>query len=177
MKRIKSTPQDEITLRDKTANPADRASSASKLAFDGLREQVNPVLDNWLRDSDPLLRSESVWMLIARFGNQKYIDEAINMVHRDSDYVVRGTAVRALTLFAKEIIGGERHRDQIIKELFISLLNDKDELVQKDSYEGLYRLITKKELKDDKDYFDLNKDVDWDLLQPYLEKYNLQRSE
>ncbi len=52
---------------------------------------------------------------------------------------------------------------------------EEDEVIQRKSYQSLYEIITMKLLQFDKDEFDRERDVDWNLLLPYLEKYSLQK--
>ncbi len=175
MKRIKSTQNDEIVLRNESVPPADRVSAATVLASDGFGREIFPVLEEWLNHSHFLLRGEAIWMILSGFGHQKYVQKAIQMLHQDSNWSVRKYASLALSDFSKEYIAGKKYEEQIIEQLLISLLNDEDEFVQRDSYKGLYKLITDNVLTFDKDSFDRNRDVDWNLLRPYLEKYKLKK--
>lgn len=177
MKRTKSTLEDEIMLLNENASPPDRVNSMKKLASDGFGDKVHPVLDDWLSHSHFLLRDAAVSMLLISWGQQKYLGKVIEMLHNDTDWSVRGTAATALSNFSKEYVEGKKYEEQIIKELLISLLNDEDEFVQRDSYKGLYKLIKGERERSDENEFTRNQDVDWKMLQPYLEKYNLQRSE
>ncbi len=174
MKRIKSTPQDEIILRDENVSPPDRINSMKKLASDGFGDEIHPTLDNWLNHPHFLLRDAAISMLLNSWGQQKYVNKTVEILHNDTDWSVRGTAATALANFSKEFTEGSKYQQKIIEELLISLLNDEDEFVQRDSYKGLYRIITGNNLGD-KDEFDRNQDVSWEMLKPYLEKYDLQK--
>ncbi|MBA4124418.1 MAG: HEAT repeat domain-containing protein [Acidobacteria bacterium] len=175
MKRVKSTQYDEIILRDESTSPADRVSAATVLASDGFGQEIFPVLEKWLNHSHFLLRAEAIWMILSGFGHQKYVEKAIQMLHNDDNWSVRKYASLALSDFSKEYVEGKKYEEQIIKELLISLLNDEDGFVQRDSYKGLYKLIKGKRERSDENEFDRNRDVDWDLLLPYLDKYGLQK--
>lgn len=175
MKRIKSTLEDEIMLLDENASPPDRVNSMKKLASDGFGDKIHPVLDNWLNHSHFLLRDAAVSMLLVSWGQQKYVGKVIEMLHNDTDWSVRGTAATALANFSKEFIEGSKYEQKIVGELLISLLKDEDEFVQRDSYKGLYKLIKGECERSDENEFARNRDVDWDLLQPYLDKYGLQK--
>lgn len=175
MTRVKSTDKDEIILRDEKASPAERISAATVLASDGFGREIFPVLEKWLNHSHFLLRGEAVWMILSGFGHQKYVEKAIQMLHHDENWSVRQYASLALAEFSKDYIEGRKYLERIIKELLISLLNDQDEFVQRDSYKGLYKLIKSENEFSNKNEFNKNRDVDWNLLQPYLDKNNLQR--
>jgi len=175
MKRVKSTPQDEIILADENANPVERSSSATKLLSDGYGKVVVPVLEQWFEHRESILREDAVSLLLASLGHEKYVDKAIKILHSDTDYVVRHDAARGLAKFCVDFIEGKKYENQINKELLLALVQDNEPYVQKECYKGLCRIITGKNLKEDKDSFDLNQDVNWNLLQPYLDKYGLQK--
>lgn len=177
MKRLKSTPEDERILKDEAANPADRASAAESLAFDGFGKQLHPVLDEWLTSSEFILRNHAISMLLGIWGHKKYLNEGLNFLHSDEHWLVRKGSSIALLKFAQEFIEGEKYKNQIMKELLISLIQDENQFVQKSSYKCVYQLITGRKLNVDEDYFDRNRDANWDLLQPYLDKYNLSKPE
>lgn len=179
MKRIKSTTEDEKILTDQNADLVERSSSAKKLLSDGYGEVVVPVLEQWLNHKEASLRDDAVSLLLASLGHEKYVGKAIEMLHNDPDDIVRGDAARGLALFCAEFIEGEKHEEQIVKELLLALLQEEDLFIQRDCYKGLCRIIKNEDWKyyDEKDYFDRNQDVDWRMLQPYLEEYNLQKSE
>ena len=48
-------------------------------------------------------------------------------------------------------------------------------LFNRESYQWICNIIKKTEKSSDNDLFNLKTDVDWTLLQPYLDKYDLQR--
>lgn len=175
MKRVKSTPQDEAILRDETANPADRASAATRLASDGFGKEIFPVLDNWLSHSSFILRDEAVSILLGVWGHEKYVGRIIEMLNNDSHWLIRKSASQSLATFIEKFAEGEKYKAQVIEELLKSLLDDEKDFVQKKSYEGLYKLIKNERPREDNDSFDRNQDVDWILLQPYLEKYALNK--
>lgn len=177
MNRIKSTLKDEQILLDETANPADRASAAESLAFDGFGKQIHPVLDEWLISSEFILRNQAISMLLGIWGHRKYLNTGFNLLHSDEHWLVRKGSSIALSKFAREFIEGTKYRDQIIRELISSLIKDENQFVQKNSYKCVYELITSKKFNMDKDYSDRSQDVDWNLLKPYLEKYSLNKPE
>lgn len=175
MIRNKSTLEDELILNDETANPADRASAAESLASDGFGKKLHPILDKWLNHSEFILRNEAIWLLLGAWGHQKYFNKAIDMLKNDSHWIVRKGVASYLVSFTQDFIEGEKYERQIMKELILSLLNDEDEFVQRNCYKNLHQLIRKEKLKEDKNHFDCEKDVDWEMLEPYLKKYDLQK--
>jgi hypothetical protein len=175
MKRIKSTLEDEQLLVNESANPADRASAAESLASDGLIDIVSPILKQWLEHSEPMLREEAITLLLGGFGYEQYVEKAILMLHNDPYWLTRGDAAFALSSFATRFKSAEKYKDKIIKELLRSLISEEDKVIQRKSYQSLYEIITTKLLQFDKDEFDRNCDIDWNLLQPYLDKYGLQK--
>lgn len=177
MKRVKSTPEDEKILLDENADLAGRSSSAKKLLSDGYGEIVIPVLEEWLYNQESSLREDAVSLLLASLGHEKHVEKAIEMLHNDPDETVRSNAARGLTLFCVNFIEGEKYEERIVKELLITLLQNDDTFVLQDCYKGLHVIIKKEKWKysDEKDLFNRNQDVDWNLLQPYLDKYDLHK--
>jgi hypothetical protein len=175
MNRKKSTPQDEQILVDETADPVERSSSATRLLSDGYGKMVVPVLEKWFDSEQYMLRQDAVSLLLASLGHEKHLDKGIKMLHNDEDYSVRCDAARGIGKFCLDFIEGEKYENQIIKELLIALITDGDEFVQRDSYKWICNIIRKTEKSSDSDSFNLKTDVDWNLLQPYLDKYGLQR--
>jgi hypothetical protein len=177
MNRIKSKLEDENLLVDETADPVDRSSAATKLLSDGYGRAVVPVLEQWFDSKEFILRQDAVSLLLASLGHEKYLDRGIRMLHLDENWSVRCDAARGIGTFCLDFVEGEKHEEQIIKELLSALLSDKDEFVQQECYKWLNKLIHKSTQKyeEEKDSFHLQTDVDWNLLQPYLDKYSLQR--
>jgi hypothetical protein len=177
MKRIKSKPEDEQILTDESIDAPTRIDSMIRLAFDGFSDLIHPVLDKWLTNPYFLLRSEAIQMLLEFWGHQKYVPIAENMLFDDSEWLVRKTASRSLSAFALKFIEGEKYEERITSSLLESLVRDESIFVQRQDYEGLLKILKIKNSVGEIDYFDRNRDVDWSLLQPYLEKYNLSKPE
>lgn len=177
MNRVKSTLEDEQILADEAADPVERGSSARKLLSDGYFDTAFPILAQWFDHPESTLREDAISLLLGSLGHQKYVGKVIEMLHTDSSDFVRGDAANSLSNFCVDFVEGEKYEEQIIKELLVGLLKDEDSFVQKHCYNGLYKIIKKERWKlyDEIDYFDRNRDVDWNLLQPYLEKYGLQK--
>lgn len=176
MKRIKSKPEDEQILVNESIDAPTRIDSMVRLAFDGFGDYIHPVLNSWLTHPDFLLRSEAIQMLLEFWGHQKYVPIAEDILLTDSEWLVRKTASRSLSTFAIKFIEGKKYEEQIIKSLLYSLIRDEDIFVQRQDYEGLLKILKIKNPVEDLKHFDRERDVDWNQLEPYLEKYNLQKT-
>lgn len=174
MKRVKSTPKDDLILVDESAPPTERESAASRLTFDGFFSLVEPELRKWLSHPNFLLRSKAIIILIGRMGKEAYFKNALEMLHSDKNWSVRCDAAYSLKQFVTNFRVNDQIKENSIKELLSALLSDKEEFVQQSSYKALLELIKNESLKDN-DSFDKENDVDWNLLEPYLEKYDLQK--
>ena len=177
IKRVKSSPEDNLILLDETADVNDRENSATRLAFDGFFDLLRPVLDKWLINSEFLLRSRAITFFLGRIGDEKYYEKAVQMLQEDSNWIVRKSSIEALRTFSADFDKGKDYIQRTIKEMLYTLINDQDEAVQAKSYQVLHELITGKnwDIYEHINYFDCQRDVDWKLLQPYLEKYNLKK--
>lgn len=97
-------------------------------------------------------------------------------MHGSPDEFVRMTAANSLGSFVVAFEVGQKHKERVLQELLKQFLIDEDSSVQKWCYEQIVRIIKDKRVSEDMpNQFDFNRDVDWNLLQPYLEKYNLQK--
>jgi hypothetical protein len=177
MNRKKSTSEDEIILVNENADPIERSSAAKKLLSDGYGEIVIPVLEKWFDSPEFALREDAVSLLLASLGHEKHLNKGILMLHSDKSWSVRSDAARGIGAFCVDFFEGEKYEEQIIKELIVALIKDDEEFVQQECYKWLKIIINKEKQRfgDEKDSFNLQTDVDWNLLQPYLSKYGLQR--
>lgn len=177
MIRKKSRPQDELIILDETIDQVERASAASRLASDGFGKNIHPVLDQWLSNSQYILREEAISLLLGGFGFDRYINKAIDLLKNDPEWQVKCTAASALVTYVTYSEKAHKYEDKIKSELLKSLLTDANHIVQKRVYEYAYKMITGRSLFLEAYEFDRNQDVDWNLLQPYLEKYGLSKPE
>lgn len=177
MRRNKSNPKDEIILTDINSDPIERSSSARKLLSDGYEKIVVPVLEEWLDHNEWSLRDDAVSLLLAGLGREKHFNRAVEFLHRDPNETVRASAARGITIFCAESIEGEKYEKQVIKELLLALIQDEDMFVQQNCYKGLLRIINKVEWSyyDEKYTFDRQTDIDWKMLQPFLDKFGLDK--
>ncbi|MBA3438729.1 MAG: HEAT repeat domain-containing protein [Pyrinomonadaceae bacterium] len=170
--RYKSKPEHDRLVRDEAADPIERASAMSLLAFDQLYE-FEPVAAEWLQHREAFLRAEAVKVLVGRWDKVAYLDEAMRLLHFDPEWVVRAGAAFALSQFIELSKQSDQYKEQIVRELVRALLQDKDWKVQESIYQGLWKV-----LKFGSTYnyssgkFDRDRDVDWELLKPYLDDQN-----
>jgi len=172
MQRLKSTPQEDLILVDESASSEDRESAVNRLAFDGCFSILEPELEKWLNHKDFILKGKALKVLLGRMGKEKYIDEAIEILQSDKNWSVRTDFAYALKQLAGKFEIKADVKEKVVKALTTALMNDEEPFVQQSSYAALLELIKGK--KNESDSFDREKDVDWEILQPYLKKYDLQ---
>lgn len=175
MIRKKSKLEDEQIVRDESVDQVERASAALRLASDGFGKDLHPILDKWLDDPNFILRSEAINLLLGSWGFEKYLKKGVEMLQKDQRWEVKCAAASALKSFATNFDKGEKYKTTILKKLFESLLNDENKIVQKRVYEYIYNIITHKKIFIESYEFDEQRDINWNLLEPYLEKFNLQK--
>lgn len=167
MQRFKSSPADDLLVRDKTARPVDRTSAITRLVFDGFND-IEPLLADMLKDDSYLLRAQAVKALIGSWGRSEYLNDAKRLLRSDPEWLVRSDAAFALSQYA------QKHREQqqyIAEELARQLVQDGDSEVQKNCYQELLRLLAPdRDWLSVPDYFNRERDVDWGLLKPYLDE-------
>ena len=173
MIRKKSKEGDVQLIHDESANVAERASAIFRLAVDGYIE-MEPYLAKLLSHQEYLLRGESIKALLGGWGKERYLNKAVEMLHRDSEYSVRSDAAFSLKQFVTKFENGQKYKERVLGELLRQLQTDENFSVQKRCYEQILKTITGERFGIKlPNYFDRERDVDWNLLQPYLEKYNL----
>lgn len=174
MERRKSKPNDEKLIYDESADMVDRDGAIFRLAVDGYGA-MQPLLEQLLIHPQYMLRSRAIKVLLGGWGLSEYFNKAVEMLRSDADYSVRSGAGFALSQYARNFESGRKVKDKIAGELTKSLLEDDDIAVQESSYEELLRVIGQKRPNTKEVEFNRETEVDWDLLQPYLEKYGLQK--
>lgn len=176
MIRNKSRNGDEKLIYDETSDPVERVAAISRLAVDGY-EKMEPFLAKLLRHENYLLRSEAINVLLSGWGEQKYLEDTIRLLHEDPDDTVRNYAARSLGTFTMRFEDGQKHKQRILRELIKQLQNDANFTVQTVCYEEAYKIIKNKRFGVDfskwgphpSDFFNRDRDVDWELLKPYME--------
>ncbi len=171
MERYKSTPQDDVIARDENADPIDRESAIGKLTFDQLYE-FEPLFAALIDHPSHYLRGKCIYSLVGVWNRVQYLERAIEMLHTEPEWEARPQAALALksfVLYSK--ICTCMQRERIIQELVQALTTDDNEYVQSRCYENLVEILAPERKPITlPDYFDRNRDVDWNLLKPYLEK-------
>lgn len=168
MQRRKSTPADDIMLTDADADPVERSSAVARLVSDGF-DYFKPVIVNLLGHPHFILRSEAIKVLLSAWKLPEYVDDAVRMLRTDPEWSVRADAAFSLSWFTQYT---GQQKDKIVKELLLGLLQDDDWAVQKSCYKNLLKVLGAKTKITDKK-FNRDKNVDWEMLTPYLNKYNL----
>lgn len=164
-KRYKSKPEDEVLVYDENADSVDRAGAIFRLSIDGFQE-FEPLLAKLLYAESFILRAQAVKSLLSIWTIPQYIDDAVRLLHSDPNWEVRADAAFALASFVKYT---GQQRDPVIKELLHQLVNDEDDAVQRRCYKELCELLTADGASGIPTYFDRERDVDWELLKPYMD--------
>lgn len=172
-KRIKSKPEDNGLAYDEGARPVDRASAISRLTADGF-EEIEPLLAQLIISDDFLLRGEAIKALLGLWKKSHYLNDAVRMLHTDAEWSVRGDAAFSLTQFA---LRTGVQQETIVRELVRSLTQDEHFGVQEACYRGLLKLLTQeRKLSTLPTSFNRERDVDWELLKPYLDEAQIPQS-
>lgn len=170
MIRRKSKDGDERLIHDEAAGVAERASAIFRLAVDDYKD-MEPYLVELLKHKESLLREESVKVLLGGWGEEKHLDKAFQMLHHDSDYLVRSSTAFSLGEFVNRFVEKQSKRKSVLIELIKQLQDDENSFVQRQCYQSALEIIQGKrvgiKVPDD---FDSKLHVDWKLLDPYLEK-------
>lgn len=176
MIRKKSSEADEQVIYDENADSVERVAAISRLAVDGY-EEMEPFLANLLQQGNYQLRRIAINVLLAGWGQSKYLNKVIEILHTDFDENLRVSAARSLGTFAMRFENGQKHKQRILQELIKQLQIDEDFIVQTVCYEEAYKIIKDKRFGVDfsrygahpSDFFNRDRDVDWELLKPYME--------
>lgn len=172
--RHKSTPEDDRAIVDVSADPAERASALTRLAFDAAYE-LEPQIASLLDEADPMVRGEAMSVLLGWWRRGEYFERAVDMLHHDPDEWPRGDAAFALTEFVARMPHEEpaapEVRERVIRELVRRLVEDDSDTVQAKCYEGVLIAIGPEDRWGIQlpDVFDRERDVDWKRLAPYLD--------
>jgi hypothetical protein len=165
MKFRKSKPGDENLVSDESADPADRSGAIARLAVDHRRE-FEPQFVRLLDHTEELLRLEAIKALVVFFRLDEYLPMAVKMLARDPSEFVRSSAAFALGAYA---FAERREEEMILRALAGAIQRDSSTLVVYTAYRNLLRILdpdaTTSHLTTE---IDRDRDVDWDLLRPYL---------
>jgi HEAT repeat protein len=165
MKQKKSQPGDEKLIFDETAEPSLRACAVTRLAADHRRE-FEPQFARFLEHENELLRCETISALVVLLRLEKYIPHALGMIAKDPSDYVRARAAFAVGFYAYAE-GGEK--ETILRALARAVQQDGSTLVIKAAYEGMLTILVPDAKLSRVPYdIDRERDVDWDLIRPYL---------
>ena len=162
----KQRPGDLVLVCDEFAAPVERASAMMRLAVDGHTEMIE-LAEQWLSHDSVDLRLEAIRLLIGGWELRDRIPQALHLIRHDPAPAVRATAARALLRYHRRT--GES-RDLTLRALVDHLRNDEDEVNQQGAYEQLLaELRPNDQLPALPRDFDRERDVDWELLRPWME--------
>lgn len=162
---MKARAEDVATLRDGDADTGDRVAALSRLASDrrlDLEREVRDLLD----DPEARLRAEAAWILVGRWWRAEHVDAIAGLLRDDPSPHARAGAAAALSAFVQRTGLG---RDGIVRELVAALRTDDDTITRRAIYEDLLRILApgRDSVAVPTD-FDPARDVDWELLEPYV---------
>lgn len=167
MQHKKSTSEDLQMLHDESADPVERSSAIARLVADGFNN-FEETLVELLNHPHFILRGEAIKVLLSKWRLAKYMNHAVRMLHADSEWSVRADAAYSMSSFTQRT---GKQRELVTKELVRCLLQDEDWATQKSCYEELVKLLAPDKANIElPDRFNPDRDVDWDLLKPYLNK-------
>lgn len=167
MQRYKSKPEDDKLIYDESADVVERASAISRLTVDGFYE-IEPLLVKLLDHESFLLRGEAIKSLLGFWRKSEYIDNAVRLLRTDRDPTVRSDAAFALS---RVTLRTGKQREMIVEKLVEGLMQDEDFGVHEECYRGLLQILApERSLTTIPTYFNRERDVDWELLKPYLDQ-------
>lgn len=168
--RYKSKLEDERLVQDEGANHLERESAIKRLAFDQIYE-MEPVFARLVYHPSPYIAGAAIYALLARWGKTQYLGDGIRILHSALEPVAREKAAFALYEFAQRGEASGSYKEQVIRELAHALTHDEDFGVHEECYRGLLQLLApERGLTNFPTYFNRARDVDWELLKPYLDQ-------
>lgn len=169
MTRYKSTPEDEQLVRDDSADPLERETSIKRLAYDQIYE-MEATFARLIKDSSPYVKGAALNALLAYWKKSQYIDDAICVLRQDESPTSREKAAFALSQFLNRNDAAKDYEKRIVSELVRALTHDDDFGVQEVCYQEIVkRLAPDRKVVSHAMYFNRERDVDWELLKPYLD--------
>lgn len=163
-KRFKSQPKDLIVAFDEKIDAVERSSAIIRLRLDGFTE-IEPLLVNLLQHQSFLLRRDAVVTLLGFWHKPEFIEVALRLLRDDVDEAVRSGAAFALGEF---VINSGTNKERVLRALLDQLKNERNFAVQEECYKSLLKLIAPDRVPfSAPSAFKREKDVDWNLLQPY----------
>jgi hypothetical protein len=167
--RYKSSPDDDRLIQDENARPLDRAAAMTRLRFDKLYH-FEPFFASLLDHAAYVLRGEAIKTLLGMWKRSEYLDAAIQLLRSDPEWETRTDAAFAMTMALGQGVIKGSERERVIEELAQALMRDEDDIAQSRYYELLLEILAPERKGAVPDYFNRERDVDWQLLKPYLDK-------
>ena len=165
----KTTPEHERDLTDESADPWARHSAIGAVTFDR-RYEFEPVLREYVDHPNPIVRAAATRRLLAMWEREDLVDRAIEMALSDPDEYVRGEVVTGLGYVGT--YGGVKPGtiDRVARALIRVMMTEEDWVEQVSAYNSLYSLLMGRRapMRPDEP-FDRDRDVDWEMLGPYLD--------
>lgn len=167
MQRRKSTPNDDALLQDDSADPVGRSSAMTHIGIDNL-QHFEKTIAGLLNHPNFILRGEAIKVLLGKWEMPKYLNVAVRMLDSDPEWSARADAATAMSTFT---IFTKQSRELVLGELIKCLMNDEHSSGQKSCYEEVLKILSpNQDWTSLPNRFDRERDVDWDLLKPYLNK-------
>ena len=167
MKKV--TLEDLNALTDSRADPADRVRTLSRLAHweKSKYDRLEPTIAALLKEASSPVRGGAINTLLGSWHKAKYVDAAMRLLHEDhdEDWTARADAAFALGKFA---LRTNQERERIVRSLVRALREDPEWPVQRRCYEEILRLVAPDRELADGGEFDRDREVDWELLSPYM---------
>ncbi len=160
---------DPRNLRDETCALVERAAALSRLVSDERRE-FEPYIVTLLTHDEPLLRAAALLALAGRWRLERYFEVAFRLLTEDPDWLVRSNAAHALSMYACRSPITPQKKHSVLRALALSVQTDPDAGVKEAAYRALLQILERpvSEYFHASREFDLRRDVNWELLRPYL---------
>lgn len=168
----KTRPNDVELLKNEGGDIVDRIAALMRIASDHLYEHEDYIKTLLYHPSDHM-RGEAGTVLLGLWEKAEYLPIVISQLGGDVSVIARTSAADALGLYATPAYTWQppqKERKICINALVAGLQNDPDPFVQKACYRNLIIALRPKNLDefDLPDYFDRQRDVNWDFLKDYL---------
>lgn len=174
MQRRKSTPNDDALLQNDSADPVERASAMTRIGIDNLKH-FETTIAGLLNHPNFILRGEAIKVLLGKWEMSKYLNDAVQMLRSDSEWSARADAATAMSTFTQFT---KQSHELVLSELINCLMNDEHRSGQKSCYEEILKILApSKDWTSLPNRFDRERDVDWNLLKPYLDESQIPQSQ
>lgn len=163
-KAFKSKPKDLTVAFDEKIDAVERSSAIARLRFDGFTE-IEPMLVRLLQHQSFLLRRDAVVTLVGFWQKSEFFEKALQLLKDDVDETVRSGAAFALAEYAAKT---GANKERVLRGLLEQLKREKNFGVQEECYKSLLKLVAPEKIGlTAHTAFKRERDVDWNLLEPY----------